>query len=134
MNILLLLVGITLLIGGIFVLVKNIKLIKTGVSMEADIIDVHKKKQTSTDSDGYTTTSDMYYPVYKYSYEGEEFTKESNFGVSNSRKYVKGNKLNIVFMPDTPEKSQVKGGMNLWMMPGILIFVGIVFLISYFAI
>jgi hypothetical protein len=134
MNILLLLVGITLLIGGIFVLVKNIKLIKTGVSMEADIIDVHKKKQTSTDSDGYTTTSDMYYPVYKYTYQGEEFTKESNFGVSNSRKYVKGNKLNIVFMPDTPEKSQVKGGMNLWMMPGILIFVGIVFLISYFAI
>jgi hypothetical protein len=76
----------------------------------------------------------MYYPVYKYTYQGEEFTKESNFGVSNSRKYVKGNKLNIVFMPDTPEKSQVKGGMNLWMMPGILIFVGIVFLISYFAI
>jgi hypothetical protein len=134
MNILLLLVGITLIIGGVFVLVKNIKLIKTGVSMEADIIDVRKKKQTSTDSDGYTTTSDMYYPVYKYTYQGEEFTKESNFGVSNSRKYVKGNKLNIVFMPDTPEKSQVKGGMNLWMMPGILIFVGIVFLISYFAI
>jgi uncharacterized protein (UPF0333 family) len=128
------LVGITLIIGGVFVLVKNIKLIKTGVSMEADIIDVRKKKQTSTDSDGYTTTSDMYYPVYKYTYQGEEFTKESNFGVSNSRKYVKGNKLNIVFMPDTPEKSQVKGGMNLWMMPGILIFVGIVFLISYFAI
>lgn len=134
MNFLLLVAGVAVLGGGMFLLLKNIKLSKNGVKMEAEIIDVNKKQQTSTDSDGYTTSTDMYYPVFRYSYESQEYTKQSKLGVSNSRKYVKGGKLNIVFMPDEPEKAQIRGALNLWFMPGLLIFLGILFLISYLAI
>jgi hypothetical protein len=134
MNILLLLVGVALLIWGIILIVKNIKLSKNGVSMEADIIDVHKKKSQNTDADGYTSTTDMYYPVFRYTYKGEEYTKESSLGVSNSRKYVKGGKLNIVFMADKPDKAKVKGVMNMWLIPAILLLVGVMFIISDFAV
>jgi hypothetical protein len=134
MQIFLLIAGLALLAFGVVLLLKNIKLSKNGITMEAEIIDVLKKKQQNTDTDGYSYTSDMYYPVFKYMYEGQEYTKESSLGVSNSRKYVKGGKLNIVFMADQPEKAKIKGAMNLWLIPGILVLVGVAFLISYFAV
>jgi hypothetical protein len=132
MNILLVLIGIVLLVVGFILLLKNIKLLKNGVKMEADIIDVLKKKQESTDSDGYTTTTDMYYPVFNYTYEGQEYTKESSFGVSSKRKYQVGGKLNIIFMSDTPEKVNVKNAFNIWVLPTVLFLVGVMFIISYF--
>jgi hypothetical protein len=132
MNIILILIGIALLIVGFILLLKNIKLSKNGIKMEADIVDVKKKKQQSTDTDGYTTTTDMYYPVFKYTYEGQEYTKESNMGVSSKRKYKVGGKLNIIFMSDTPEKVQIKNGFNLWFMPILLLGLGVMFIISYF--
>jgi hypothetical protein len=134
MNILFLILGAILLVLGIVLIVKNIKLSKSGVSMQAEIIDVLKKKQKSTDTDGYATSTDMYYPIFKYTYEGKEYTKESSFGVSNSRKYVKGKMLDVVFMKDTPEKVKIKNVMNLWFIPGLLIFLGVLFLISGFAV
>ncbi|MDD3474758.1 MAG: DUF3592 domain-containing protein [Candidatus Dojkabacteria bacterium] len=132
MNILLIFIGIALLVFGFILLLKNIKLLKSGIKMEADIVDVLKKKQENTDSDGYTTTTDMYFPVFKYTYEGQEYTKESSLGVSNKRKYQVGGKLNIVFMPDTPEKVKVKNGFNMWVLPVVLLGLGVMFIISYF--
>jgi hypothetical protein len=134
MNILLLVLGAILLALGIVLVVKNIKLFKNGVSMQAEIIDILKKKRKSTDTDGYSTTTDMYYPIFKYTYEGKEYTKESSLGVSNPRKYVKGSRLDVIFMKDTPEKVKIKSVMNLWFIPGLLIFLGVVFLISGFAV
>ena len=126
------LIGIALLIVGIVLLFKNIKLLKNGVQMEADIIDVLKKKERSTDSDGYTSTTNMYYPVFKYMYKDQEYTKESSSGVSGKNKYKVGGKLNIVFMPETPEKVKVKNVFNIWMLPIILFALGVMFIISYF--
>jgi hypothetical protein len=134
MNILLLVLGAILLALGIVLVVKNIKLFKNGVSMQAEIIDILKKKRKSTDTDGYSTTTDMYYPIFKYTYEGKEYTKESSLGVSNPRKYVKGSRLDVIFMKDTPEKVKIKSVMNLWFIPGLLIFLGVVFLISGFVV
>jgi hypothetical protein len=134
MEILLLFVGIAVLVWGFILLLRNMKLNKNGVKMEAEIIDVRKKQQQSTDVDGYTTSSDMYYPVYRYTYEGEEYTQESTLGVSNSKKYRKGDKINIVFMADKPNKPHIRGAFNLWFLPGLLMFLGIIFIISFFAI
>lgn len=134
MEFLLLIAGVAVLVWGFILLLKNMKLNKKGVKMEAEIIDVRKKQQKSTDTDGYTISSDMYYPVYRYSYEGEVYTQESTLGVSNSRKYKKGENINIVFMPDTPGKPKVRGAFNLWFVPGLLIFLGFVFIISFLAI
>jgi len=132
MNILLLIIGLALLILGIVLVMKNIKLSKNGVKMEADIVEVLKKKQTSTDPDGYSSTTDMYYPVFSYKYNDQEYTKKSNSGVSNKRKYQVGNKINIVFMEETPEKVKVKNMFNMWLLPIILSFVGIVMVIGSF--
>jgi hypothetical protein len=37
-------------------------------------------------------------------------------------------------MKDTPEKVKIKSVMNLWFIPGLLIFLGVVFLISGFVV
>lgn len=132
MNILLIFLGIALLIAGFVLLLKNIKLLKSGVKMEAEIVDVLKKKEQSSDSDGYTTTTNVYYPVFKYSYNDKEYTKESTFGVSGKNKYKVGGKLNIIFMPETPEKVKVKNVFNIWMLPTVLFILGVMFIISYF--
>lgn len=133
MNILLLIIAIAILVWASILLAKNIKLSKSGIKMEADIVDVLKKRETSTDSDGYSSTTDMYYPVFKYTYDGQEYRKESNSGVSSKRKYQVGNKMSIVFMAETPEKVKVKNMFNMWLLPIILFFVGIVMVIGSFA-
>lgn len=132
MNFLVFAIGVAVLIFGIFQLLKGIKLSKSGIKMEADIIDVRKRRDNSTDSEGYSSTTDMYYPVYSYTYKGQEYSKESNVGVSNPRKYQVGGKMSVVFMEDKPEKSEVKGFFGLWIMPIILLLVGISLLIYAF--
>ena len=134
MNILLLIIGLAFLIGGIILLSKNLKLSKKGVSMAAEIIEVIKKRETNTDSEGYTTTQDMYYPIYKYEYKGVEYENKSNVGVSNKRKFNVGNTLNIVFMDESPEKAKVKNFLSMWLTPGVLIVVGVVVIIGAFSI
>ncbi len=132
MNPLLLIIGLALLAFGVFQLLKSLKLSKSGIKMEATIVDVLKKKSTSQDEDGYNTTTDMYYPVFSYTYEGETYTKESTVGTSNSRKHNVGGILNIVFMSDKPGDAKIKGFMDLWFMPGLLLLGGMVVLISSF--
>lgn len=133
MNPLLLILGLASLVFGVLQLLKTLKLVNKGIKMEAEIVDVRKKKSTSQDEDGYTSTTDMYYPVFSYTYEGEEYTKESSVGVSNSRKYKVGNMIKIVFLSESPEKAQVRGVLSLWVVPVGLILLSIVFFISSFA-
>jgi hypothetical protein len=133
MNIAFLLLGLVLIAGSVFLYLRSRKLSKEGVHMEAEIIDVKMKEQTDTDSEGYSSTSKMYYPVYRYTYEGKEYVKESNIGVSNKRKYVKGNMINILFMPDTPEKAKVKGFFSQYLFSALLLVIGIMLIIGAFA-
>jgi hypothetical protein len=132
MNTPLFLVGLGLLVLGISLLLKNLKLSKNGIQMEAEIVEVLKKRESSTDSDGYTTQTDMYYPVFKYVYKNQEYRKESSFGVSNKRKYKVGNMLNIIFMDDKPDKAKVKSFGNMWIVPVLIIVVGVLLLIGSF--
>lgn len=132
MNTPLFLVGLGLLILGIVLVLKNLKLSKNGIQMKAEIVEVLKKRESNTDSDGYTTKTDVYYPVFKYVYKGQEFKKESNFGVSNKNKYKVGNMLNIIFMDDKPDKPKVKSFGNMWTLPILIIFVGVLLLIGSF--
>jgi hypothetical protein len=129
---LLLIIGLIILVFGIIQLLKTMKLVKNGIKMEAAITDVKKKKSTSQDEDGYTSTTDMYYPVFSYTYNGEEYTKESFVGVSNSRKYKVGNMIKIVFLGDNPEKAKVHSVFNLWFIPVGLLLLSVVFFISAF--
>jgi hypothetical protein len=134
MNILLLIIGLALLVGGIVILTKNLKLSKKGISMAAEIVEVIKKRETSTDSEGYTSTRDMYYPIYKYEYKDVEYQNQSNVGVSNKRKYKVGDTLNIVFLEESPEKSKVKNFLSMWLTPGILIIAGVIIVIASFTV
>jgi hypothetical protein len=133
MNILLFLLGLVLIAGSVFLYLKSRKLSKEGVHMDAEIVDVKMKKQTDTDSEGYTSTSKMYYPVYRYTYEGKEYIKESNVGVSNKRKYSKGDMIAILFMADSPEKAKVKGFFSQYLFSALLLVIGIMLIIGSFA-
>jgi hypothetical protein len=132
MNVLLLIIGLALLVLGIVLIMKNLKLSKNGVKMQAEIVEVMKRKETSTDSDGYTNTTDMYYPVFKYKYKEQEYVIDSNFGVSNKRKYQVGGMLDIVFMDDKPEKAKIKSVGSMWLAPILITLVGILLLIGSF--
>jgi hypothetical protein len=37
-------------------------------------------------------------------------------------------------MADKPNKPHIRGAFNLWFLPGLLMFLGIIFIISFFAI
>jgi hypothetical protein len=132
MNILLFILGLALLGLGVFLIIKNIKLSKNGVRMEAEIVEVMKRKETSTDSEGYTTTTDMYYPVIKYNFNGQEYIVDSNYGVSNKNKYKVGGMLNIIFMEDKPDKPKMKNFGSLWVGPILIVFVGVLLVIGAF--
>lgn len=134
MNIFLPIMGLAILVFGVYKVFKNVKLAKHGIKMEAEIIEVRKKVDYGTDSDGYSSKTDMYYPVYKYTYEGKEYSKESNIGVSNSRKYKVGGMINIIFTKEKPESAEVRTVFNLWILPIIFILVGAMLVVLGFTV
>lgn len=133
MNPLLLIIGIGIGLLGVFQLRKSIRLAKSGIKMEAEIVAVNKRESTSTDEDGSTSTNISYYPIFKFDYNQKSYRVESDFGVGGSRKYSAGKKVNIVFLSDNPEKARIQSFGNSWFMPVVLIAVGVVLAILSFS-
>jgi hypothetical protein len=124
MNPLPLLIGAGIGLLGFFQLRKSIKLAKSGIKMEAEVVAVNARESTDVDDDGTTSTSISYYPIFKFDYNQKPYRVESNVGFGSSRKYAVGKNIKIVFLPNEPEKASVQNFGNNWFMPVVLIVVG----------
>lgn len=121
MNPLLLIIGLGITILGYFTLKKNRRLSKVGIKTLAKVIDI--SEQHSTDSEGYSTTS--YYPVLEFLDDQQQsFSFQGNVG-GGKRKYKVGQEIEILYDPADPTKAQMKNFGAQWIMPIVLMIVGL---------
>lgn len=106
------------------------KLLETGITTTATIIDVHKTESKSTDMDGYTTISTGYTPEVEFKTEtGETVTYTSPISTSNKNKWKVGDQIEVIYDPDDKKNIKINQKLQLYFIPGILGSIGALFLI-----
>lgn len=126
MNILLLIIGLSLSAFGVFTFKKNQKLAKNGVKTMAKVVDV--SEQTDTDSEGFSSKS--YYPVLEFVDQNSQKHKfKGNVG-GGKRKYHLDQEVEIIYDPTNPAQAQMKSFFTQWIMPMIIVVVGIMLAIG----
>ena len=92
---------------------------------EGQIIDLDIKK--TTDKNG--STSSTYYPVYSYTYGGQEYRIISDQSAKDAWEYKKGQDVTVMLDPERPENSYIKeqeGSLamayKIFIGPGIFLF------------
>ncbi len=116
-------IGVGALIGS-FLFFKNTKqFIDKGVTASGTVINL--LRQVSEDSDG--NTSYMYYPEVKFqTADGKSITFQANTG-SNPPSYSVGEKIDVLYLPESPNKAKIKSFVSLWLGALVFLIVGLSF-------
>jgi hypothetical protein len=130
MSVFLLILGFLLMGAGAFLVVRILNQYRDGLIIKARIIDVKVGQQTVTTSEGVPVTRTFYYPVFEYSFGEKDYVAQSQEGFKDSKLYVTGGEIEIAFKKDHPEKAKVTNFLDLYLIPIILLLVGIIFFIS----
>ena len=105
-------------------------LLKTGITTTAKIIDVHESQTTSTDADGFTTTTETYKPEIEFKTEtGETVRYTSQISTSNKNTWKIGDTVEIVYDPNNLKNIKIKKTMQLYFLPILLGFFSLILLI-----
>jgi len=120
------------LIFGTIQFIKTRKLVKEGITTSAKIVDIKEKESTSQDSEGFTSTSYSYAPVFELDKKGEKYTIESSHAFASKNKFKIGDSVEIIYLESKPENASIKKGGVLWLLPIVLLSLGVLFLILAF--
>lgn len=125
--------GAGFLLFGIIQFVKTNKLVKNGVTTSAKVVEIKEKESVSQDSEGFSTTSYSYAPVFEFTdKKGEKYTVESRHGFASKNKFKVGDSVNVIYLEEKPEDASIKKAGPLWLLPIILLSLGVLFLILAF--
>jgi len=125
--------SIGFLIFGIIQFVKTRKLVKNGITTSAKIVEIREKESTSQDSEGLTSTSYSYAPVFEFTdKKGEKYTVESRHGFASKNKFKIGDTVDIIYLEEKPQDASLKKAGALWLLPIILLSLGVLFLVLAF--
>ena len=129
------------IVGGIFFLTavvllffayKSYAKIKVFISLAektvGKVINVNSSTSTSSDMDGYTTTSTIYTPEIEFTTAtGEKVVYASNVGTSNKNKWRIGKEVEVLYNPKNVDDAKINTNMQLYFSPIILGFLGVIF-------
>lgn len=115
-------IGIGLLIGAGYALHKAQQFKASALKGVGRVIDY--KEYDSTDSDGHTTR--MYEPLIRFELDGRTHERYSGVG-SSHRPYKLGQQLKLLYPPHAPDKFQIDSPGHIYLVPGILGFIGFIF-------
>lgn len=110
---------------GTFMLVTSLQSrSRTTEPVTATVVDYEQRIDENTDSDGFTSKTYSYYPVFRFTYNGEEITQPSDYG-SGKREYAMGTQVDILVNPDNPTEIRIKGDNTVIFMTSIFIVAGL---------
>jgi hypothetical protein len=123
------LVGIGLLAGAVLAFRQAQRFHATAARCIGEVVEYGE--HDSTDSDGHTTH--MYTPIVRYVVADR--TYDQSCPVSSSRReYRLGQRVKVLYDPADPEKFSLDAPFQIYMAPGILGFIGVIFLIVGFVV
>lgn len=113
------LVGSAIMAGGVWSWRSNQAIIDGGIRTEGIVVDL----EFSSDSEGGGT----YSPVVEFrDRDRRPHTYNASSG-SNPPSYSRGEKVQIIYLPDTPEKALIDDFSGRWMLPVFLLVFGGIF-------
>jgi hypothetical protein len=129
MTTILLILGLLLMVGGGYLIVRSLLLYWKDLVTKGQVIDFRIGQESKKGKDGLPVTIQIYYPIFKYEFGDQEYVKESKVGVKDQYKYEKGGDIDIVIDEKHPENAKVTDMINLYFIPALISLVGMVFVI-----
>ncbi len=111
------LLGVVLLGAAAWTFYKQRDKAMSGVRATGKVIDL-TREITTPGSTG------VYYPVVEFTLpSGETITFTSDYGTRPASHKV-GQSVTVRYDPDDPQKAEVDSALSIWLVPGILAFIG----------
>ncbi|WP_294406870.1 DUF3592 domain-containing protein [uncultured Clostridium sp.] len=128
-SILLMSIGITFIIIGIMVFIDKIRLLKSGIKTEGEVIDFQKGLSSYIGEDKQIVYVTVYRPVIRFKDENNE-VKIITYDLSESERiYNIGDKVNLVYTRNDPDYVEIAEKQIIFSMLCKLISIGIMFII-----
>ncbi len=125
MTIILPIIGVALLGLAFWQYQKVKKFLDSGTTTVGTVIRVEKSESTSTDEDGFSSTSTSYYPVLEFTDQnGKKHEFKASVGGNNKNKWKISQTTEIIYDPTNPKKASIKSFMQLWFTTLLLGFFG----------
>lgn len=126
-SILLIAIGITFIIYGILIFIKNIQLINKGLKAEGKVIDVEEEIMSYINEDKKIVYKPVYKPIVRFK------DNEGNIRIEKLDDYNDmfrlGQKISIVYSLEDEDDIEVNSKKNIFILLSNLICMGIVFII-----
>jgi hypothetical protein len=121
------LIGIGLLVGAVYAFISAQQFKASALSTIGTVVDYNE--HYSRNDNGSSTL--MFAPVISYEVDGREYRQTSSVS-SSHREYKLGQRIKLLYPADKPEAMQIDNPMHVYMVPGILTFMGVIFCIVGF--
>ena len=95
--------------------------LKTAITTEGEVIELGRHQS------GQSSRGIYYYPVVRYKTSNGNFAEFISNTGSNPPDHTVGEKVTIVYNPQAPQKAVIKDFIDIWLLPIILFFLGVVF-------
>lgn len=126
-SILLISIGITFIIYGILIFIKNIQLIRRGLKAEGKVIDFEEEMISYINKDKKIVYKPVYKPVVRFK-DNEGNTRIEKLDSYNDM-FRLGEKISIVYSVEHEDDIEVNSKKNIFMLLSNLISMGIVFIV-----
>ncbi len=75
-----------------------------GVTMQAVVTDRQHEHHTTTDKNGFVSTSDNYYISYRYTVDGNEYRNRESVSFGTYEALAQGSPVEVVYLPSKPNE------------------------------
>lgn len=128
-SILLISIGITFIILGIMIFIDKLKLLRTGVRAEGEVVDFEKKIEASISEEKEILYITVYKPIIRFKAENGIITTITYDNVNSNKIYKIGDKVTLIYKAEELENVEINDIQNIFGVLCKLIAMGIIFII-----
>lgn len=128
-SILLISIGITFIILGIMIFIDKLKLLRTGVKAEGEVVDFEKKIEASISEEKEILYITVYKPIIRFKAENGIITTITYDNVNSNKIYKIGDKVTLIYKAEELENVEINDIQNIFGVLCKLIAMGIIFII-----
>lgn len=102
------------------------KFLETALSTPGVVVDLERRHSSSTSSSG--SSGPTYAPVVEFTHpESGETIRFTSSSSSNPPAFDEGEDVTVLYAPDNPDDARIDSFTDLWLLPLILLGMGIIF-------
>ncbi|AGX42308.1 DUF3592 domain-containing protein [Clostridium saccharobutylicum] len=128
-SILLISIGITFIILGIMIFIDKLKLLRTGVRTEGEVVDFEKKIEASISEEKEILYITVYKPIIRFKAENGAIRTITYDAVNSNKIYKIGDKVTLIYKAEELENVEINDIQNIFGVLCKLIAMGIIFII-----